>query len=491
MIANFVKYLTTRMFIAFFIFLIVNFASMFILFEHMGGQRYNHDLGVVIAALSLLIPSVFFSYIGKWRYNCFLTKVREYNLLESTEKTVKLFERILQFAYSFYFFPTTTEKLLKEIYQEYSKLYMGLHAGYQAAQDIYEKTLLRFPGDTNLQNILLDIYTEKDKLSKKELGVCFSIFQHSSDNVNAIKLLSDYYVKNNVFDFDSQEILSQAINLNIPSKEKVVDFLLHKLIELRRNDDFAAEVFLTAYSSYSNKSEAVIETIIKLALDRKKKRRTDDITKKIFDIYEKLPETIRKQIEEKVLKTRQENEMAVVTSKQSLKKFFFKILDKIKAGNFYLKRIIPKIKSFADLELSFLKKHPLIIFSGLGFVSILLFSIIVLRGRENINSPLGLSNLNPGYNTYESKLPYSIQVAAFKNLPRAEKAITKLSKKGRKAYYTKTSGKDVWYRVRVGEFKTIKEAKHYAEKLLNKKLIRGYFITNFEPGFLKTNKDER
>lgn len=464
---------------------------MFILFEHMGGQRYNPDMGVVIAALSLLMPSVFLSYIGKWRYNIFLIKVREYNLLESTEKTVKLFERLLQFASSFYFFPTTTEKLLKEIYQEYSKLYMGLHAGYQAAQDIYEKTLLRFPGDTNLQKMLLDIYLEKDTLSKKELGVCFLVFQHSIDNVNAIELLSNYYVKNNVFDFDSQEILRQAIILNTPSKEKIVDFLIHKLIELRRNDDFAAEVFLTAYSNYSNKSEAVIEAIIRLSLDRKKKRRTDNISKKVFDIYEKLPESIRKKIEEEVLKTRQENKMPLAASKQSLKKWFIKLSDKITAGKFFLKRIIPKLKNFADLELSFLKKRPVIIFSSLGLVAALSFSVIVLKGRENRSSSLDLSDLNPSYNIYESKLPYSIQVAAFKNLSGAEKAINNLSKKGRKAYYTKTSGKDVWYRVRVGEFKTKNEAKHYAEKLLNKKIIRGYFITNFEPGFLKINNDER
>jgi len=40
----------------------------------------------------------------------------------------------------------------------------------------------------------------------------------------------------------------------------------------------------------------------------------------------------------------------------------------------------------------------------------------------------------------------------------------------------------------VGEFKTRKEAKFYAEKLLKTRLIKGYFITNFEPGFIKINE---
>ena len=89
---------------------------------------------------------------------------------------------------------------------------------------------------------------------------------------------------------------------------------------------------------------------------------------------------------------------------------------------------------------------------------------------------------------YESKLPYSIQVAAFKTLKKAEKVIDVLYAKGEKAYYTKTSEKSAWYRIRIGEFKTKKEAKFYAEKLLKKKLIKGYFITNFEPGFIKINE---
>ena len=66
-----------------------------------------------------------------------------------------------------------------------------------------------------------------------------------------------------------------------------------------------------------------------------------------------------------------------------------------------------------------------------------------------------------------------------------------MSEKGEKAYYTKTTEKDAWYRVRVGEFNTKKEAKLYAEKLLKKKLIKGYFITNFASGFTKINKKSK
>ena len=209
---------------------------------------------------------------------------------------MKRFERLLRFASSFYFFPTTTEKLLKQIYQEYSKLFLGLHARSRAAQEVYEEAVLRHPGDVNLQNILIDIYNEKENLSKNEFKICFHIFKHSLDNRKAIEILSKYYIKNNVFDYNSQEIFSKAIKLNLSPKEKAVDFLILKMIELKREDDFAAEVYLTAFSEYSNQSEPVIEAIIKLSYDRKEKGCTDNLSKKIYKTCEGISEKIRKQL---------------------------------------------------------------------------------------------------------------------------------------------------------------------------------------------------
>lgn len=493
MVANFLKYLTARLALAFFTFLIASYTSMYILYEQMGGERYNSFLWLTIAILSLLIPSVVLSYAGKLRFNSFLIRAGEYDLSLNSREAVKRFERLLQFTQSFYFFPATTEKLLKQIYQEYSKLFLGLHARSRAAQEVYEETILRRPGDSNLQNILLDIYTEKENLSKNELKINFHIFKHSPDNQKAIEILSEHYIKNNIFDFYSQEIFAKAIKLNTLSKEKAVDFLILKLVELQREDDFAAEVYLTAYSEYSNRSEAVTEAIIKLTLDRKKKGKADDLSQKMYKIYEGMPEKSRKQLEERILKSRLEKEDAFSTQKEFIKEIisnlFQKILYIIKASKISLKTSLLKFQTFRFFDASLIKKRPFMVFSSLSLIAVLLVVIAVLQGRKNVGPSLNLLNINPQYTIYESKLPYSIQVAAFKTLQKAENIINNLSIKGEMAYYTKTGEKSAWYRVRVGEFKTRKEAKSYAEKLLKTKLIKRYFITNFEPGFIKI--DER
>ena len=56
--------------------------------------------------------------------------------------------------------------------------------------------------------------------------------------------------------------------------------------------------------------------------------------------------------------------------------------------------------------------------------------------------------------------PYTVQVAAFKTAGDADKLVAKLKQKGFAAYskFDKIPNKGIWYRVRVGEFKSKAEA---------------------------------
>ena len=494
MIANFLKFISIRLLTSFLIFLITAYISMYILHEQMGGGRFNPFIWMVLAIVSIFVPYLLLNYIGKLRFNVFLMKANMYDLSLHSTKAIKRFEKLLQFASSFYFSPATTEKLQSQIYRDYSKLYLGLHARSKAAQEIYEETLLKYPEDSFLQNILLDIYAEKDNLSKKELEVCSFIFKHSNELRRAVEILSKYYIKNKIFDFDSQNIFTKVIRLNTASKEKVIDFLVLKLIELHRRDDFAAEVYLTAYSEYSNNSEAVIEAIIVLTLERKKRGCTDGNSQKIFKVYNEIPEPLRKQLEDQIIEIQQEKEAVLVAKKKLIKELILKIVkeifEAINSGKASLKRRVSKLQTSEILKKSLTKKYLFAILSSLILLPLLLITIFMFQKNEVVKPAVSFKNIKLQYTLHESKLPYSIQVAAFKTLSRAKKAINELTAKGEKAYYTKTSGKTVWYRVRVGEFKTKKEARSYAEKLLKAKQIKGYFITTFDSGFAVTGKEK-
>lgn len=492
MIANFLKYITIRLFLGFFLFLTTGYFFMYMLYEQLGAEKYGFFVWFLISLFSFIIPSIVLSYMGKLRFDGFIMKTSGNDLSLNSLKAVKRFERLLSFAHSFYFFPTTTEKLISRVYHQYSKLYLGLHNRYKPAQEVYEETLLRFPDNINLQNILLGIYSEQDNLTEKELKICSLIFYHSHYQRPAIEILSKHYIKNNVFDFDSQEIYAGAIKLNIFSKEKVVDFLVLKLIELNRLDDFAAEVYLTAYSDYANYSDIVMDAIIKLAKERKSKDRTDEISQKIFSVYEKIPEAIKKQLEEKILEFQHKEEIKAVYSvrknhiKELISRLVQSIYEFIKVGRAFLMDRFNRLLAFKFPEISSVKNFTFVIFSSFIVLIILSLTILMLPQKESTLQTLNLLKIKPQYTLYESKLPYSIQVAAFKSMSRAEKAISELSDHVKnKAYFTKTSGNTIWYRVRLGEFENKKEAKQYAEKLLQKKQIKGYFITNFEPGFVK------
>ena len=65
---------------------------------------------------------------------------------------------------------------------------------------------------------------------------------------------------------------------------------------------------------------------------------------------------------------------------------------------------------------------------------------------------------------------YTIQVAAFRAVGDADKAVTELKKNGFSAYRAigKVPGKGIWYRVRVGEYRNKAEASKTLAKLKNK-----------------------
>jgi hypothetical protein len=277
--------------------------------------------------------------------------------------------------------------------------------------------------------------------------------------------------------------------LNIPSKEKAVDFLIFKLINLQRVDDFAARVFLTAFINYSNRGTAIEEAIVKLALNRKKKKLTDSISLEIYDAFEKIPLKMRRQHERELLEAPQEIKPTFFFSKDSVKKWvyriFYGVIGIIQGSLNLFKKKSARLQAISFLGKKALQQHRIKLFISFVLVSIFLIVLSVLQSEKKTKSTSDLLNIEPQYTSYDSKLSYSVQIAAFKNLSGAERFINKLAKKGRKAYYTKPSGGSSWFRVRIGEFKTQNEAKKFAEKLLKEKLAKGYFITNFEPGFIK------
>lgn len=80
---------------------------------------------------------------------------------------------------------------------------------------------------------------------------------------------------------------------------------------------------------------------------------------------------------------------------------------------------------------------------------------------------------------------YSVQVAAFKDKGSAESMVEKLKDKGYKPYVQEAtfSGKEAWYRVRLGPFPTKEEAERVAKKFQEKEKIRPQVIP--EKGHVK------
>ena len=82
----------------------------------------------------------------------------------------------------------------------------------------------------------------------------------------------------------------------------------------------------------------------------------------------------------------------------------------------------------------------------------------------------------PSGSTGISRLGYSIQVGAFKEVGNAERLAAKLQAKGIDAFYFKKE--DGVYAVRFGDFSTRGEAKQAGKKLVTEKLVGAFFIAS-------------
>ncbi|GFE58095.1 peptidoglycan-binding protein [Geobacter sp. AOG1] len=86
-----------------------------------------------------------------------------------------------------------------------------------------------------------------------------------------------------------------------------------------------------------------------------------------------------------------------------------------------------------------------------------------------------------------SRLGYSIQVGAFKEVGNAERLAAKLQVKGIDAFYFKKE--DGVYAVRFGDFPSREEAKRAGKKLVAEKLVGAFFIAEPRPASIRKTKE--
>ena len=96
-------------------------------------------------------------------------------------------------------------------------------------------------------------------------------------------------------------------------------------------------------------------------------------------------------------------------------------------------------------------------------------------GDETVGASLPRRNSSDKKN--EAGKNFTIQVASLKKPEAADRVVKKLMKKGYRAYITsvKIPGKGIWYRVRIGDFKTKAEAMSALDRL-KKERLKGFIV---------------
>ncbi|MBZ0264486.1 SPOR domain-containing protein, partial [bacterium] len=128
-------------------------------------------------------------------------------------------------------------------------------------------------------------------------------------------------------------------------------------------------------------------------------------------------------------------------------------------------------------------RYPLIIVTAVFCLIILL--LLILPNKDS-----GTHNLSkPG--TITSEMPFTIQVAAYREENRAISHMNDLRVKGIDSYIVYPSGEgNRWYRVRFGNYASATLATQQADSLKSRGLISDFFVSRFEVGKIPKEQNQ-
>ncbi len=105
--------------------------------------------------------------------------------------------------------------------------------------------------------------------------------------------------------------------------------------------------------------------------------------------------------------------------------------------------------------------------------------------REEKATPRPIKSQEKFKKTTKAKSPqkfYAVQVASLRSASEAQKYVNYLRDKGYEAFFRQVTlpQKGTWYRVYVGRFKSISEARAFGEKLKKKEKLKAFYIQKLE-----------
>lgn len=296
-------------------------------------------------------------------------------------------------------------------------------------------------------------------LRQPELTIEFAdlaevLLEHAPDDAGLIHFMVERYLRDKQSHFRAEYFYVKVL----AKKSEHVDRILHLYgdspLKQTRTDDFAAWFCVRAFEQgLENGGELLGRRIFTLHRLYKAGHRDDDLANKIAGIFSSLrPEDVK----------RWEAELAE-RKRKSLLQYMDRLL--------YLAQ-----QRLLEWWTILLRQRRHVYYAAGGLLALGLLYLLLPAGNNTTRKQDAAETLQiaPG-----QKL-FSLQVAATKSARAARREVARLKKAGLDAYLIEPTRKNGWYRIRLGRFPSKQAAQEKGQSLRRQKVIREYFLVNFE-----------
>ncbi|MBC8285567.1 MAG: SPOR domain-containing protein [Nitrospinae bacterium] len=499
------KFYFARLTVSLFLIVGIGFSSLYFIHEVALPNVVFDDVAI---QWTIFLVCLFFGFIGygmlgeQGFYNS-LHGLKNISPKAIVEDIKSQFEDLIKFTYSSYFLPAKGKRYRNLGVLQFADYLLSIGDESPSALNIYVQAFIQSPQNTRFRKPLLSILNRGEELNQQEMDLLLIMFQQEEKHDPVLtSYLAQLFLKAKQWSGQTESLFLSALEEKNKLSEDIAKFSLPIYLAHQRKDERALRFYIRALD-FSVPEEEQIKTILGQSFcDWNLVGVAPDLHRKCEEIFYQLDEVRQAELKsksdedrisyklQKIKLFRREDlqdlkrlkvEMGLVASKVSLLwkglKWFGVVLRKL--GKWILLRILDAAYKFGNLsfkiKLGSFAVLSIFIVIGLSFKGVWL--PIEEQGTQ-ISNQKTFAIPESGESKKEKRV-YTVQIAAVVSAKQANRMVKKLKKKKVDNLYVVKSQRRSgghWYKLRVGQFSSKREASEFANQLVAVKTVKNYFI---------------
>ena len=456
----------------------------------------------VVILVCLFFGFIAYGMLGQQRYFNALHFLKNVSPQSDPKNIKNQFENLLGFTYSSYFLPEAGKQYRILVVLLYADYLLSIGDETPRALNIYVQAFLQSPKDSRFRKPLLAILNQGRELTREEMDLLLIMVQQEGiDDPTLTQYLSGLFLKAGQWSGKVEPLFLRALENKSELSEDIIRFALPIYLSHKRTDELALRFYLFTLS-YSIKEEDQIKNYLARSFCE------GNLAGVAPELHQQCGKVFAGMSVEKQEEIKGQSEKNRLSSKlKRIKLFRREDLEDLKrlkvelglaAGRMTLfargvrwlaRKISNGIKwvllwvlegliRFGQLSL----RLKLISFAVFSISIMLVLGFSELTSKKNNIVPSGFLTSIPSSSSSPGKKDgrvYTIQIAAVISANQADKMVRGLKKKKVEGLYIVKAGRRSgghWYKIRAGQFFSKDQASAFANRLVDSKSIKNYFI---------------